>query len=114
MFRIETWNDTVTIARQETFKFRALSMLNSNLVVVFYLHAIILGISAVVAVLETQARTGKFILHVVPCTKGTVQTFIKQVCQFVCGRMHSNARSFKITGKNGIQIQVESVSGNTK
>jgi len=55
-FRLDTWNDTVATARQEMSEFKPLSTSDSNLMAVFYLHAMILGLSAVVFTAETRLK----------------------------------------------------------
>jgi len=59
-FRLDTWNDTVASVRQESTKFKALSTSDSSLVVVFYLHAIILALTIVVAFIEARIKIAKF------------------------------------------------------
>jgi len=55
-FRVETYNDTVIAAQSIGETFRALTLSDSNLVVVFYVHAFALGVTIPVFLIENSKR----------------------------------------------------------
>jgi len=55
-FRIESWNDTVTVARSVSSEFKPLSLSASNVVVVFYIHALVLLIAVITLLIENTCR----------------------------------------------------------
>jgi len=102
-FRIDTWNDTVITARQEINELKPLSTNESNLVVVFYLHAIVLGLSVVTLVVEARLKIVKKLISIVACTNGFGQTAIKHLGKMNCKKPKLCC---KLQTNNGIIINV--------
>jgi len=100
-FRIDTWINTITTARQEINEFKPLSTSDSNLVVVFYLHAIILGFSFVVLVVEARLKIAKICGLLIACTKDNVRTLIKKCGRFNCNK-YMQIRKYANTKDSGL------------
>jgi len=59
-YRVETYNDTINAARSTGEKFKALSLSDSNMVVVFYVHMSALGFLTVVFLMENWTQIVTF------------------------------------------------------